>query len=135
MPPAAQDEPRQAEPTLVVCIEDSAENLRLMEWVLEAGGRYRVLGAADGIAGLELIRQRRPALVLLDLELPLLDGFELAKRVRADPELRSIPLVAVSACVMRDERRRSLQAGCMAFVEKPFDVLALRKLVDRIVAS
>jgi CheY-like chemotaxis protein len=129
------DEPRQAEPTLLVYIEDSVDHLRLMEWVLESGGRYRVLGAADGIAGLELIREKRPALVLLDLEVPLLDGFEVAKRVRADPELRSIPLVAVSACVMRDERRRSLQAGCMAFVEKPYDVLALRKLVDKIVTA
>jgi two-component system, cell cycle response regulator DivK len=128
-------EPRQAEPTLLVYIEDSVDNLRLMEWVLEADGRYRVLGAADGIAGLELIREKRPALVLLDLEVPLLDGFEVAKRVRADPALRSIPLVAVSACVMRDERRRSLQVGCMAFVEKPYDVLALRKLVDKIVTA
>lgn len=122
----------EATPPLVVYIEDDRDNLSLVQWLLEAEGRYRVLGAADGLAGLELIREQRPALVLLDLDLPLLDGFEVARKLRADPELSSTPVVAVSACVLRDERRRSLQAGCQAFVEKPFDVLVFRQLVDRL---
>jgi two-component system, cell cycle response regulator DivK len=111
----------------VVCIEDNLDNLRLVEWVLEATGRYRVLGATDGVAGLELVRQRHPQLVLLDLDLPLVDGFELARRIRS--EFRDIPVVAISASVMRDERQRSIGAGCMAFVEKPFDIVVFREVV------
>jgi two-component system, cell cycle response regulator DivK len=114
----------------VVYVEDNIDNLRLVEWVLESTGRYRVLGASDGVAGLELVRQHRPAIVLLDLDLPLFPGLELAKRIHAEPELRHIPIVAVTASVMRQERQRSLEAGCMAFVEKPFDVVAFRDLVD-----
>jgi two-component system cell cycle response regulator DivK len=101
-----------------------------VQLILEATGRYMVLGAADGLAGLDLVREKRPVLVLVDLDLPLIDGFELIKRIRLDPELRAIPLVAVSASVMHRERQRSLDAGCMAFVEKPFDVVAFRDLVD-----
>jgi CheY-like chemotaxis protein len=113
----------------VVYVEDNLDNLRLVEWVLESTGRYQVLGAGDGVAGLDLIRRERPALVLLDLDLPLVDGLELARRIRQDAELRQIPLVAVSASVMRKERQRCLEAGCMAFVEKPFDVIAFTALV------
>jgi two-component system cell cycle response regulator DivK len=113
----------------VVYVEDNLDNLRMVEWLLESTGRYRVLGAADGVVGLDLIRRERPALVLLDLDLPLVDGFELARRIRQDTELKQIPMVAVSASVMRKERQRSLEVGCMAFVEKPFDVLAFTELV------
>ena len=119
--------PDETPPLTVVCIEDNLDNLHLVEWVLEATGRYRVLGATDGVAGLELVRNHRPALVLLDLDLVLFDGFELARRIRS--EFTSIPLVAVSASVMRGERQRSLDAGCMAFVEKPFDIVAFREVV------
>lgn len=113
----------------VVYVEDNLDNLRMVEWVLESTGLYRVLGATDGVAGLDLIRREHPALVLLDLDLPLVDGFELARRIRQDAELKQIPMVAVSASVMRKERQRCLEVGCMAFVEKPFDVLAFTELV------
>ncbi len=119
-----------AERVKVVYVEDNLDNLRLVEWVLESTGRYQVLGATDGLAGLELIRRERPALVLLDIDLPLVDGLELARRIRLDAELKQIPLVAVSASVMRKERQRCLEAGCMAFVEKPFDVIAFTELVS-----
>ena len=114
----------------IAYVEDDPDNLHLVQLILEATGRYMVLGAADGLAGLDLVREKRPVLVLVDLDLPLIDGFELIKRIRLDPELRAIPLVAVSASVMHRERQRSLDAGCMAFVEKPFDVVAFRDLVD-----
>ncbi len=114
----------------IAYIEDSPDNLRLVQLILETTGRYQVLGAPDGLAGWNLVRENRPALVLVDLDLPLIDGFELVRRLRSDPDLRAIPLVAVSASVMHRERQRSLEAGCMAFVEKPFDVVAFRDLVD-----
>jgi len=118
------------EPLTIVCVEGSADNRTLIEWLLESTGRYRVVGASDGVAGLELVKSSRPALVLFDLDLPLLSGLDFARRIRSEPELRRIPLVAVSASVMHGERQRSLEAGCMAFLEKPFDVLVLRDVVD-----
>ena len=114
----------------IAYVEDNPDNLRLVQLVLEATGRYQVLGAPDGLAGLDLVREKRPALALVDLDLPLIDGLELVRRIRSDPDLHAIPLVAVSASVMHRERQRSLDAGCMAFVEKPFDVVVLRDLVD-----
>jgi CheY-like chemotaxis protein len=88
----------------------------------------------DGLAGLDLVRKLRPALVLLDLDLPLVDGLELARRIRQEPELSAIPLVAVSASVMHHERQRCLEAGCVAFVEKPFDIVAFAALIGDCIA-
>ncbi|MCC6748987.1 MAG: response regulator [Deltaproteobacteria bacterium] len=115
----------------VVYVEDNPDNLRLVQRVLESTGRYRVLGAADGVAGLALIRHHRPAIVLLDLDLPILGGLELAKQIRTDPELAGTPVVVVSANVMHGERERCLDAGCMDFVEKPIDIVAFRGVVAR----
>ena len=119
--------PDEISPLTVVYIEDNLDNLHLVEWVLEATRGYRVLCATDGVAGLELVRNHRPALVLLDLDLTLFDGFDLARRIHS--EFAGIPLVAMSASIMRGERQRSLDAGCMAFVEKPFDIVVFREVV------
>lgn len=119
---------------LVVYVEDNPDTIGLVTWILEATGRYRVLGAQDGVAGLKLIKTRRPHLVLLDLDLPLVSGIELAQRVRSDPELAAIPMVAVTASVMNSEKERCLRAGCRAFVEKPFDIDTLRSVVDAYVS-
>lgn len=118
---------------LVVCVEADADNLELLHRVLETTGRYRVVGARDGLSGLALVRRERPALVLLDLDLPVVDGLETFRRLRADEQLAAIPVVAVSASVMRGERQRCVDAGFAAFVEKPFDIHELRRLVTELV--
>lgn len=118
---------------LVLCVQADRDNLELIERVLETTGRYELARATDGVGGLELCRKRRPALVLLDLDLPLVDGFETFRRLRADPDTAGTTVVAVSASVMKGERRRCLDAGFAAFVEKPFDVHELRRLVARLV--
>jgi two-component system cell cycle response regulator DivK len=126
-------EPKAEVLPLVVCVAADADNLELLHRVLETTGRYRVVGARDGLSGLELVRRERPALVLLDLDLPVVDGMETFRRLRADAELRSVPVVAVSASVMRGERQRCLLAGFEAFVEKPFDIHELRRLAAELV--
>jgi two-component system, cell cycle response regulator DivK len=119
----------EVDSVLVVYVEDNPVNLQLVTWVLEASGRYRVLGAQDGLSGLALVQQHHPDIALIDLDLPLLTGLELARRIHQDPALTHIPLVAISASVMGHEHQRSLDAGCRAFIEKPFDIHRLRQVV------
>jgi CheY-like chemotaxis protein len=117
---------------VVVYVEDNADNFRLVQRLLEQDGEIEVFGAPDGPSGLALVQERRPALVLLDLDVPLLDGLEVARRLRADPATREIPIIAVSAKVMDGERQSCLDAGCAAYVEKPIEIIAFRELVRRI---
>lgn len=121
-----------SERRLLVYVEDNDDNFLLTKRVLEVGGRYEVRGATDGERGLALVRELSPALVLLDLDVPKLSGFEVASALRADPQTASIPLVAVSANVMNREKQLAIASGCDAFVEKPIDIVALRELVDEL---
>lgn len=121
-------------PRRVVYIEDNAANLALVTKVLTHSG-YEVQGAATGESGLELVAREKPDLVLLDLDLPGIDGFEVARRLKADRKLRSIPIIAISASVMKHEREQALAAGCRCFVEKPFDIGELRVAVDEAVRA
>lgn len=118
----------------IVYVEDNPDNFRLVQRLLEATGRYEVLWARSGLSGMTATREHLPALVLVDLDLPDIDGLEVARRLRADSELEKIPLIAISANVMHDERRRALDAGCVAFVEKPIDIYDFRALIEKHVA-
>jgi CheY-like chemotaxis protein len=118
----------------IVCVEADAENRRLISEVLEATGEYRVIGAPDGVNGLEQIKEHCPVLALVDLDLPVISAYELLRRLRgASHECSKTPLVAVSASVMKGERQRCLRAGFMAFLEKPFDIHELRARVSECV--
>jgi len=121
--------------TRILYVEDNAANLALVRKVLEHGGRYEVVGAATGEEGLDLATARPPALILLDLDLPGIDGFELARRLRATATTAAIPLVAISASVMKHEREQAIAAGCLRFIEKPFDIGELRAVVELALSS
>lgn len=114
----------------IVCIDADADNRLLVIEVLQVSGDYNVVGAGDGVTGLELIREHQPSIALVDLDLPVISAFELMRRLRGGeaPTSRT-PLVAVSASVMKGERQRCVRAGFMAFVEKPFDIDELRERV------
>lgn len=118
--------------TRILYVEDNAANLALVRKVLEHAGAYEVIGCATGEDGLDSARAAPPALILLDLDLPGIDGFEFARRVRADPTLASIPLVAISASVMKQERDQAIAVGCLRFIEKPFDIGELRAVVEQV---
>jgi CheY-like chemotaxis protein len=121
----------------IVYIEDNSANLDLVKRVLESTGHYRVLGVEDGQAGLELIRRVRPELVLVDLDIPSINGFEVARRLRGDrdAELAKTRIVAISANVLQNEPQASLEAGCDAFVEKPFDIHDFRVVIGKVLAK
>jgi CheY-like chemotaxis protein len=122
-------------PTRILYVEDNAANLALVRKVLEHGGTYEVLGATTGEEGLAAATADPPALVLLDLDLPGIDGFELARRLRAEPKLAGVPLVAISASVMKQERDQAIAAGCVRFIEKPFDIGELRAVVEQVLRA
>ncbi len=121
-------------PRRVVYIEDNAANLALVTKVLAHVG-YAVEGAATGEEGLLRIQNDPPDLVLLDLDLPGIDGFEVVRRIKAIPAFFALPFVAISASVMKQERKLALDAGCFSFVEKPFDIGELRVAVEEALAS
>ncbi len=121
-------------PRRVVYIEDNAANLALVQKVLGHVG-YIVHGAETGEEGLRMVEEQPPDLVLLDLDLPGIDGFAVVRVLKADPRLAVIPVIAISASVMKKERKLALESGCVAFVEKPFDIGELRVVVEEALAS
>jgi signal transduction histidine kinase len=112
----------------ILYIEDNADNQRLVKRILEARG-YQVLLANDGPGGLELARETMPALVLVDINIPGLDGYETTTRLRSLPHLKGVPILALTADSRLGVRERSLVAGCSGFLVKPIDP---RRLADQI---
>lgn len=105
----------------VLYVEDNAENRMLVRRVLEAEG-YTITEAVDGPSGLEMAAQIQPDIILLDICLPEMDGYDLARRFRNTPGLQQIPILAITAKVMKGDREETLAAGCDGYIQKPIDV-------------
>ena len=104
----------------VLLVEDNEVNRYLVRFVLEKGG-LRVVTAANGREAIELARRERPDLILMDIQMPVMDGYEATLQLKADPELRAIPVVALTAYAMPHEREQAMAAGCAGHIEKPID--------------
>ena len=104
----------------ILLIDDSADIRALVCLLLRQGG-HTVVEAEDGRVGLDLVRQTRPDLVLTDLALPGLSGWDITRILKSDPELAEIPVVALTAHAMRGDRERALATGCDGFIVKPID--------------
>ena len=104
----------------ILVIEDNAANLELATYLLSAFG-HTPLTAADGEQGLAAARREKPDLIVCDVQLPGMDGYEVLKRLRAEPELACIPVVAVTSFAMVGDRNRALAAGFDGYVAKPID--------------
>lgn len=105
----------------VVHIDDNAENRLLVRVVLEPEG-YEVIDANDGLSGVEAAVREQPAIILLDVNLPGLDGCEVASLLRTIPALDGTPVIALTAYAMDGDRERVLAAGCDGYIKKPIDV-------------
>ena len=119
-----------AEPTVMV-VEDFEDNRFMMRRLLEMSG-YRVLEAVNGEEAVEIARAERPGLILMDLSLPQLDGLAATRRIRQHPELKNVPIVAVSAHDTADFHADALAAGCNDYVTKPIDFDQLEELLRRL---
>lgn len=107
----------------ILIVEDNRINRRLLDAVLSPHG-YRLLIAVDGEQALDMARAERPDLILMDMQLPVLSGYEATRRLKSDPATRHIFIVAITAHAMEDERLQVMQAGCDAYISKPFDTRA-----------
>ncbi len=104
----------------VLLIEDNEQNRYLVTFLLERHG-YQVVSVGDGRRGIELARTCSPSLILLDIQLPTMDGYEVARALRLQAALRTIPIVAVTSYAMPGDREKALEAGCTGYLEKPID--------------
>jgi PAS domain S-box-containing protein len=119
----------------VLCIEDNPANLRLIEGIFVRRPQLRLLTAIAPGLGLELARTHRPELILLDINLPDLDGYAVLQHLRADAATRDIPVIAVSANAMPHDVERARAAGFIAYLTKPLDIAQLLRLVDDALAT
>jgi two-component system cell cycle response regulator DivK len=102
----------------ILYVEDNPQNMRLVRKMLTSAG-YQVIEAFDGFSGLQAVAEERPSLILLDINLPDIDGLEVTARIKSDPELALIPIVALTANAMHGDRERCLSAGCDGYIPKP----------------
>lgn len=112
----------------VLCVEDNAVNMILVERIVEAEG-HELIKAEDGPKAINVLEDLVPDIILLDINLPGIDGLELARRFKADPKLAPVPLIATTAQVLVGDRERCLEAGCDDYLPKPLDIRKLRQVM------
>jgi two-component system cell cycle response regulator DivK len=117
-------------PKRILVVEDDPDNRRIVAKVLSVEG-YHVIEATDGIEALARARAERPDLILMDLALPNVDGWEATRRLKSDPETRSIPVVALTAVAMRGDEEQARAAGCDDYLPKPARPAAIRAVVKK----
>ncbi len=118
----------------ILIVEDEESLLKLESILLTAKG-YRVIGASDGSEALEALTKEKPDLVLLDVMLPRLDGFEVCKNIKSNPETRSIPVVMLTSLKSREDYTKALRAGADAYLTKPFKALQLVETIKSMLES
>ena len=104
----------------ILIIEDNEQNLYLETFILEKNG-FQIIAARDGRSGIELAEKVKPALILLDIQLPGMDGYAVAHELKRNPLLADVPIVAVTSYAMAGDRERIMAAGCDGYIEKPIN--------------
>lgn len=103
----------------LLLVDDEPTNLQVLRHVLQAD--YRLLFATDGARALQVAREQQPQLILLDIMMPGMDGYETMRAIRAEPEFRALPMIALTAKAMRGDREKCLEAGASDYLAKPVD--------------
>jgi two-component system cell cycle response regulator DivK len=116
---------------IILVVEDNAQNLKLAQLLLQKGG-HTVITADNGEGGLALARERHPELILMDVQMPGLDGLVVTRMLKDDPDTRHIKVVALTALAMKGDAERILAAGCDAYLAKPFQYNELMATVNRV---
>jgi len=121
--------------TKVLYIEDNDDNVYMLKMRLELLGNFEVLAAENGEKGCEMAATEQPDLILMDLEMPVVDGWEATRRLKGSPTTRDIPIIALSAHALAGEREKALAAGCNDFDTKPIEFDRLVETLRRVLAS
>ena len=125
-------DPNAQRPTILL-IEDTREVVMMLVDYLEMAG-YKVVTAQDGIDGLEQAKLTPPDLILMDIQMPRMDGFETTQKLRSDPMFRDIPIIALTALAMPNDRQRCLDAGMDEYMSKPVNLKALTKTIQKLLS-
>lgn len=120
------------EAKVVLHVEDNADNRMLVRRLLQAFG-YQVIDAANAKAAREILNKQRPDLILMDINMPDIDGYTLTNEFKSMPNLMGVPIVAITANVMKGDRERTLSAGCDGYIEKPIDIDRFIEQVERFI--
>ncbi len=123
------DTTQRTETKTVLIVEDNELNMKLFNDLLEAHG-YQTLQTRDGIDALKMAREHKPDLILMDIQLPEVSGLEVAKWIKEDDELKSIPIIAVTAFAMKGDEENIKQGGCEAYIAKPISVARFLETVE-----
>jgi two-component system cell cycle response regulator DivK len=103
----------------ILVVEDQADNMQILRDLLTSAG-YEMIEAEDGLEGVRAATAHRPDLILMDIQLPLLDGYEATRRIKADPALRAIPIIVVTSYALSGDEAKARAAGCDGYVPKPY---------------
>ena len=117
-------------PKTILIVEDNELNMKLFNGLLQAHG-YNTLQAKDGRVVVDLTRRNRPDLILMDIQLPEISGLEITKMLKADDDLRSIPVIAVTAFAMKGDEQKIRNGGCDGYIAKPISVASFLQTVSR----
>jgi CheY-like chemotaxis protein len=115
----------------ILIVEDDNKNIILLRDILDISG-YVTIEAGDGKSAVELAKKEMPDLILMDIQLPVMDGLEATKRIKADPATQKIPIFALTAFAMSGDREKVIQAGCDDYISKPYDIKELLEKVKNI---
>jgi CheY-like chemotaxis protein len=118
----------------ILYVEDNDDNVYMLKMRLELLGEFEVLAAEDGEKGCEIALRERPDIILMDLEMPVIDGWEATRRLKGNPQTHDIPVIALSAHALAGEREKAMAAGCDEFDTKPIEFERLVATVRRLVA-
>ncbi|MGI9426449.1 MAG: response regulator [Hyphomicrobiaceae bacterium] len=118
----------------VLIVEDNELNMKLFHDLLDAHG-YRTIQTHNGLEALDLAREHRPSLILMDIQLPEVSGLEVTKWLKDDEELRDIPVIAVTAFAMKGDEERIRQGGCEAYLSKPISVVGFIETVRQFIGD
>ena len=118
----------------ILYVEDNDDNVYMLKMRLELLGDFEVLAAEDGEKGCEIALREQPDIILMDLEMPVIDGWEATRRLKGNPQTHDIPVIALSAHALAGEREKAMAAGCDEFDTKPIEFERLVATVRRLLA-
>ena len=115
----------------ILVVEDTEDNRRILRDLLTRAG-FELIEAADGESGVSMATDHRPDLILMDIQLPIFDGYEATRRIKANPDTRDIPIIAVTSYALSGDETKALAAGCDGYVAKPFSPRRILAMVQEL---